>query len=394
MFVASSVRSLPRQWLCSTALVLCGVFSQPAMAVTPESAPGPEYALQVGYLEDAGEGLYEVQVNPENALVMTAVIDRAKASEDLGFVYAFDIETMEPRWKIAMPHQSFSLAQDAANHKLFVGHGKNKPLRISRINVATGELEKTGERLKVQPEGFEGTEGLRHMVYVPEANALFVVYSSTSSEQTGKQKTHKLLVVDPQSLEVIGEVEGAYPSTGYALSYDPAEKMLYTAGQFINKIDPISRQVVGSVDVTKADPAITNILGLAVDSANNRVFAAHNIFRSEGEDDGVYVFDLKTGEQLAFVRTGRGSISVSYDPIRNKAYVANFRAGTISVINGKDYHVSRQFTIGPLPNEMALDSSNNQLFVGLKEVYSPNSSTGDFVAGAKERLLKVNLPVR
>lgn len=394
MFVASSVRSLPRKWLCSTALVLCGVLSQPVVAVTPVKFPGPEYALHVGYLQDAGEGLYEVQVNPENGVVMTAVIDRAQASEDLGYVYAFDIDTMQERWKTAMPHQSFSLAQDAANNTLFVGHGKNKPLRISRVNIATGELEKTGPRLQVQPEGFEGTEGLRHMVYVPEANALFVVYSGTSSEQTGKQKSHKLLVVDPQSLEVIGEVEGAYPSTGYALSYDAAEKVLYTAGQFINKIDPMERKVVGALDLSDANPNITNILDLAVDSAQGRVFAAHNIFRSEGEDDGVYVFDLTTGQQQAFVRTGRGSISVSYDPQRDQAYVANFRAGTISVINGKDYQVSREFTIGPLPNEMALDSANNQLFVGLKEVYSPSSSTGDFVAGAKERLLKVSLPQR
>jgi len=320
------------------------------------------------------------------------VIDRVKAKEDIGYVYAFDSETMQPRWRVRMPHQSFSLAQDRENSKLFIGHAKNNALRISRLDIATGELEYTGERLKVQPDNFEGNQGIRHMAFVPETNELFVVYSSTSSKETGSVNAQKLLVVDPDTLAVKGEVENAYPERGYALFYDEIGKKLYTAGKFIAEIDPVTHKVVRTFDMSKLSPKVENILALTVDHPNQRIFAAHNIFRSEGENDGVYVLDFKTGEQLAFVRSGHGSISVAYDPERNNAYVANFRSGNISVIDGDSYEVTKTFNIGPLPNEMAFDPERSRLYVGLKDVYSTRSSTGDFVAGSKERLLKIDLP--
>ncbi|MDY0206482.1 MAG: hypothetical protein RBR82_07630 [Pseudomonas sp.] len=350
------------------------------------------YALHANYLETTEEGLYEIQVNTSHNVVMTAVIDRLNGENDIGYVYGFDRETLEQKWREVMPHQAFSLAQDLKKNKLFVSHGKNKSLNISRIDIATGKLEKTGERLKVQDPSFEGNEGLRHMVFVPEANALFVGYSSTSSEATGKKNSQRLVVVDPDTLQVIDEVVGAYPSTGYALSYDAKQKMLYTAGSFINEIDPLKRKVVRSLALDKLDPAPQNILALSVDAENKRIFAAHNVFRSEGENDGVYILDLETGNQIDFVRSGRGSISVAYNPALNEAYVANFRAGNLSVIDGETYEVTRSFNVGPLPNEMMLDTQNQNLYVGLKEVYSSRSSTGDFIAGAKERILKVALP--
>lgn len=350
------------------------------------------YTMQVNYLDHANEGLYEIQVNNKYNVVMTAVIDRVESDKDLGYVYAFDTETLAPRWRTQLPHQAFSLAQDRTNDKLFVGLVKNNALRLSRINIATGEVEKTGPRLQVQPEDFKGNEGIRHQVYVPLTNELFVVYSSTSSNETGGINSQRLLVVDPERLEVKSEVIGAFPDTGYALHFDENTNKLYTAGRFINEIDPISKKVTNQLQLDKATPPVGNILALAVDSKKNRIFAAQNIFRSEGESDGVYVLDLKDGTQKDFIRTGRGSISISYDPKRNNVYVTNFRDGSISVVNTENNEIKKAFNIGPLPNEIALDLEKDRLYVGLKEVYSSRSSTGDYVAGAKERLLKIQLP--
>lgn len=366
-------------------------FFSPSFATTPPPKDD-HYTMQVNYLDHANEGLYEIQVNNKYNVVMTAVIDRVESDKDLGYVYAFDTETLAPRWRTQVPHQAFSLAQDRTNDKLFVGLAKNNALRLSRINIATGEVEKTGPRLQVQPENFKGNQGIRHQVYVPLTNELFVVYSSTSSKETGGVNSQKLLVVDPERLEVKSEVIGAFPDTGYALHFDENTNKLYTAGRFINEIDPISKKVTNQLQLDKAMPAVGNILALAVDSKNNRIFAAQNIFRSEGESDGVYVLDLKNGAQQNFIRTGRGSISIGYDPKRNDVYVTNFREGSISVINAEDHKIKKTFRIGPLPNEIALDIEKDRLYVGLKEVYSSRSSTGDFVAGAKERLLKIQLP--
>lgn len=375
------------------ALVMACAMTTHAHATPPATVPVADYTLQVGYLDHAAEGLYEIQYNTPGNLVMTAVIDRAQADQDLGYVYAFDADTLEKRWRLAMQHQAFALAQDRTHNKLFVSHGKNRALSISRVDIATGTLEQTSARLPIQPEDFKGNESLRHMVYVPQVNRLFVSYSATGESSTESGRYHKLLVIDPDTLELVGQVEGAYPRTGYALTYDDTEQRIYTGGSgYINVIDPATLQVVRSLDMSQAEPQAANLLSLGIDHAHKRIFAAQNIFRSEGEQDGLYVFDLETGKQLAFVRSGRGSINVAYNPERDEAYVANFREGTIRVISGKDYSVVRTFDIGPLPNELAYDAAQRRLYVGLKEVYSPRSSTGDFVEGAKERLLKITLP--
>lgn len=352
----------------------------------------PDYALQVTYLDDAKEGLYEVQYNHAHDLVLTAVIDRVQAKKDLGYVYAFDVNSLEQRWRLPVPHQAFALAQDRNHGKLFVTHGKNNAIRISRIDIATGKLEATSDRLALQAADFKGFESLRHMVFVPGVNALFISYSASGQSPEEGERDHRLLVVDADTLKLQGEVEGAFPSTGYGLHYDDTTNLIYTAGTYVNVIDPASRRVVRSLALEGADPKPGNLLSLDVDDAHRRIFAAQNIFRSEGGDDGVYVFDLDSGKQKAFVRTGRGSIAITYNAELDEAYVSNFRDGTISIIDGQTYAVKRTFTVGGLPNEMALDLVKRRLYVGLKDVYSARSSTGDFLAGSKERLLKIDLP--
>lgn len=374
-----------------SALMALALAQAPVQATTPADK-AVDYALQVNYLDDAQEGLYEVQYNHANNLVMTAVINRVQAKEDLGYVYAFDADTLEKRWRLPVPQQAFALAQDRAHGKLFVTHGKNNAIRISRIDIATGKLEATSERLTTQPADFKGFEGLRHMVFVPATNELFVGHSATRQSGEEGERDYKLLAVNADSLELSGEVAGAFPSTGYGLVYDEAKNLIYTSGTYVNVIDPATRSVTRTMALEGADPKPGNILSLAIDNEHGRIFAAQNIFRSEGGDDGVYVFDLISGKQKAFVRTGTGSISVTYNPELNEAYVSNFRVGTISVIDGESYKVKRTFNVGGLPNEMALDVAERRLYVGLKDVYSARSSTGDFLAGSKERLLKIDLP--
>ncbi|MCC2595020.1 hypothetical protein LKR43_01565 [Pusillimonas sp. MFBS29] len=376
-----------------TALMALALVQSPVHATAPKDKPA-DYALRVNYLDDAQEGLYEVQYNHDHDLVMTAVINRVRAKDDLGAVYAFDADTLEKRWRLPVPQQAFALAQDRAHDKLFVTHGKNNAIRISRIDIATGKLEATSERLTRQPSTFKGFESLRHMVFVPATNELFVGYSATRQSGEEGERDYKLLVVNADSLTLQGEVEGAFPGTGYGLIYDEEKNLIYTSGTYVNVIDPATRSISRSLKLEGADPKPGNILSLAVDNTHGRIFAAQNIFRSEGDDDGVYVFDLESGKQLGFVQTGIGSISVTYNPELNEAYVSNFRVGTISVIDGQSYEVKRTFNVGGLPNEMALDVAERRLYVGLKDVYSARSSTGDFLAGSKERLLKIDLPAQ
>lgn len=375
------------------ALMALVLVQAPAQASKP-TATEADYALQINYLDDAQEGLYEVQYNHAHKLVMTAVINRVQAKEDLGYVYAFDADTLEKRWRLSVPQQAFALAQDRTHGKLFVTHGKNNAIRISRIDIATGKLEATSTRLTTQPADFKGFEGLRHMVFVPATNELFVGHSATRQSGEEGERDYKLLVVNADSLTLQDEVEGAFPSTGYGLTYDEEKNLIYTSGTYVNVIDPATRRVSRSLTLESADPKPGNILSLAIDNEHRRIFAAQNIFRSEGGDDGIYVFDLDSGKQKAFVRTGTGSISVTYNPELNEAYVSNFRVGTISVIDGQSYKVKRTFNVGGLPNEMALDIVERRLYVGLKDVYSARSSTGDFLAGSKERLLKIDLPAK
>ncbi|PWF24722.1 YncE family protein [Corticimicrobacter populi] len=378
-----------------TAGLACLLALSSAFGASPPVSDKDRFWMRTNYLQEPEEGVYELQFNAPTGAVFGAAIDRVRRGENRGYLYAFDGETMQIKGRYEMPYRAFSLAQDGAGKWLYVGHTQAASLRVSRVSPQDGKVAVTSERLHVEPSAPQD-EHLRHMVYNDRTGELFVAYIGKVGEGESRQSVYRLLVLDGQTLQLKGEVEGAFPSVGYALTLDPVSQHLYTAGRdYINEIDPVSRQVIRHISLDQTQPRINNLVGLAVDAQGGRIFASQFIHQpddeNEGEQDGLYVFDLKTGAQTAFVPTGEGAVTLAYNRKHDEIYVSNFFGGTIGVVDGKTYQLTKRIPGHVFPNMMAQSADGDALYVGLKQGFSKQWNPEEFVEGAREQVLRISL---
>ncbi len=380
--------------ILTAALALC--LSGAAFSESPPPSTKDRLWMSANYLEHPEEGLYELQYNAPTGLVFASVMDRVRRDDNLGYLYAFDGKTLDIKGRYAMPYRAFSLTQDAKGQWLYVGHTQAASLRISKVDPKTGKVALTSERLHVDPSEPQH-EHLRHVVHSAQTGELFTAYIGSVKENDKYRSFYKLLILDGETLKMKGEVESAFPSVGYALHLDRGTGHIFTAGSdYINEIDPVTRRVVHTIRLDdKIKPRVNNLVGLAVDARGGRIFASQFIHQprpdAKDEQDGLYVFDRNNGKQLAFVPTGKGGVTLSYSPKHNEIYVSNFRSGTISVVDGKTYQITRQIPAHVFPNMMALAADESALYVGLKQGFSKQWNPDEFVEGAKEQILRVTL---
>lgn len=370
--------------------------SSVAFGASPPKSTKDRLWMRTNYLEQPEEGLYELQYNKPSGAVFASVIDRVRRADNIGYLYAFDGQTMEIKGRYRMPYRAFSLAQTAQGKWLYVGHTQAASLRISKVDPLTGAVAVTSERLHVDPSEPEH-EHLRHMVHHEQTDELFVAYIGKITENGKPASAYRLLVLDGKTLKIKGEVEQAFPSVGYSLHMDRSTQHIFTAGaDYINEIDPVARKVIRTIPLDQSvKPRVNNLVGLAVDGKGGRIFASQFIHQprpdAQDERDGLYAFDLKSGKQLAFVPTGEGAVTLAYSPKHDEIYVSNFRSGTISVVSGKDYQITQQIPAHVFPNMMALADDESALYVGLKQGFSKQWNPDQFVEGAKEQILRISL---
>lgn len=352
--------------------------------------------MRTNYLEQPEEGLYELQYNAPTGAVFASVIDRERRADNIGYLYAFDGQSLEIKGRYRMPYRAFSLTQDAQGSWLYIGHTQAASLRISKVDPETGHIVASSERLHVEPSAPQD-EHLRHVIHNEKTGELFVAYIGKVEENDSKHSVYRLLVLDDDTLQIKGEVANAFPSVGYALHQDRHTQHIYTAGSdYINEIDPATHQVIRTIVLDdQVRPRVNNLVGLAVDSRGGRIFASQFIHQPRAdatdERDGLYVFDHDSGRQLAFVPTGTGAVTLAYSAKHDEVYVSNFRSGTISVVDGKTYQIKQQIPAHVFPNMMALAADESALYVGLKQGFSKQWNPEEFVAGAKEQILRISL---
>lgn len=380
--------------ILTATLALC--LSTAAFGASPPSSSKDRLWMSTNYLEHPEEGVYELQYNAPTGQVFASVMDRVRRADNLGYLYAFDGKTLDIKGRYPMPYRAFSLTQDAKGQWLYVGHTQAASLRISKVDPKTGKVVLTSERLHVDPSESK-REHLRHIVHSERTGELFTAYIGNAKENGKNRSFYRLLILDDDTLQIKGEVENAFPSVGYALHMDRGTGRIFTAGSdYINEIDPVTRKVVHTIPLDdKVRPRVNNLVGLAVDAKGDRIFASQFIHQprpdAKDEQDGLYVFDRKSGKQLAFVPTGEGGVTLSYSPKHDEIYVSNFRSGRISVVDGKTYKITQQIPASVFPNMMALAADESALYVGLKQGFNKQWNPEEFVEGAKEQILRVTL---
>ena len=182
-----------------------------ALAIDPPARELTRFALSTNYLEDANEGLYELAYDNSGHHLFVAVTDRMNRAANKGFLYTFNPETLAVERRLEMPYRAFSLALAPTRHRLYVGHTQSASLRISLLDSETGKLLKTSDKLSFNFANAADArfEHLRHMVYSPASDTLFVSYSNMLKSGEGMQPVHKLLKLDGATQALKGEVERA-----------------------------------------------------------------------------------------------------------------------------------------------------------------------------------------
>lgn len=375
------------------ALLLAALLPHPAFAIDPPPREASRFAMKTNYLQEANEGVYELAFDNGDNLLFAAATDRVNRAANKGYLYAFNPATLQVIQRYDMPWRAFSLAMNQPAHVLYVGHTQAASLRISQFDAASGKITRTSPRLSFTTDGAADArfEHLRHMVYSRAANLLFVSYSHMLKTQDGMRPLHKLLMLDGTTLQLKGEVKDAYRGTAYGLTLDEKTQKIYVGGRdYINEIDARTQQVVRTIPLNA--PQLASAQNLIVDSDSGRIFVvAFDHDDRSGPHDGLYIFDLKDGKSLGYVRTGIGANAVRFNPKYNELYVSNFTSGTISVVDGKTWRVTHEFRAPVYPNQMVLSPDMDTLYVGIKEGFNREWDPEVFVEGAKERILRIDL---
>lgn len=375
------------------ALLLATLLPHPAFAIDPPPREASRFAMKTNYLQEANEGVYELAFDNGDNLLFAAATDRVNRAANKGYLYAFNPATLQVIQRYDMPWRAFSLAMNQPAHVLYVGHTQAASLRISQFDAASGKITLTSPRLSFPTDGAADArfEHLRHMVYSRAANLLFVSYSHMLKTQDGMRPLHKLLMLDGTTLQLKGEVKDAYRGTAYGLTLDEKTQKIYVGGRdYINEIDARTQQVVRTIPLNA--PQLASAQNLIVDSDSGRIFVvAFDHDDRSGPHDGLYIFDLKDGKSLGYVRTGVGANAVRFNPKYNELYVSNFTSGTISVVDGKTWRVTHEFRAPVYPNQMVLSPDMDTLYVGIKEGFNREWDPEVFVEGAKERILRIDL---
>ncbi len=375
------------------ALLLAALLPHPAFAIDPPPREASRFAMKTNYLQEANEGVYELAFDNGDNLLFAAATDRVNRAANKGYLYAFNPATLQVIQRYDMPWRAFSLAMNQPAHVLYVGHTQAASLRISQFDAASGKITRTSPRLSFPTDGAADArfEHLRHMVYSRAANLLFVSYSHMLKTKDVMRPLHKLLMLDGTTLQLKGEVKDAYRGTAYGLTLDEKTQKIYVGGRdYVNEIDARTQQVVRTIPLNA--PQLASAQNLIVDSDSGRIFVvAFDHDDRSGPHDGLYIFDLKDGKSLGYVRTGIGANAVRFNPKYNELYVSNFTSGTISVVDGKTWRVTHEFRAPVYPNQMVLSPDMDTLYVGIKEGFNREWDPEVFVEGAKERILRIDL---
>lgn len=315
----------------------------------------------------------------------------------------------------------------------------NKPAPAEPEVKTTGEVKKN---VKVAP-------GLYELVYSPTTKLVYVA-SIGSRQEPGSAK---ILGLDADTLEVKQTISTA-DAPAFGLGINDKTQMIYTSNTRngnVSVVDLKASKVVATINVPDDPKAhlfkvlvdeaknlvyvsvtggrvwvidgktntlshiLTDVgkttIGLALDSAANRLYAINNgsadvavidlearkviaryptgtagpsmvaydakskrLFVSSQDSADLAAIDATSGKVIKTVPTGGGALGVGFNPENNRVYVANRRAGTVTVLDGKSLEIVENLTAGSLPNTVAIDAKGKRAFVTNKAKGGPRGA--------------------
>jgi len=139
------------------------------------------------------------------------------------------------------------------------------------------------------------------------------------------------------------------------LTMDASSRRLYISrGTHVQVINIDSGKLEGDITDLKG------VHGIALDKSANKGYI------SDGRDNSVVVFDLKTLKQTGKVQAGTNPDAILFDPATKRVFAFNGRSGNATVIESKDNSVAATLDLGGKP-EFAVSDGKGKVFVNLED---------------------------
>jgi YVTN family beta-propeller protein len=153
----------------------------------------------------------------------------------------------------------------------------------------------------------------------------------------------------PPSYKVIGKIKiGGVGRWDYSYS-DSANHRLYVShGTQTEVVDTATDKLVGTI------PGTTGVHGIAIAGDLGRGYT------SDGQDNDVTVFDLKTLKVLSKVKTGQNPDSIIYEPVSHRIFTFNGRSSDLTAIDAKTGDViAASVPVGGKPEFAQIDGKGH-----------------------------------
>lgn len=312
-----------------------------------------------------GSGLYELAYSqPDNALFVASAQGR---DEKGGVVYQLDPNDLHKVQTLKNQYKPFGIALDSQNNLLFLGNSRESA--VTAINAKTGaeikhlvldnrQRSETVRPLQVREIVFDAAT---QRLYIPGVGGDSVVW-----------------VVDAKNLTLLNTIEHTGKiATGVALDSENHRLYISNGDGELLVINTNTNTLEKRVKLT--DSGDSALLNISLDKAG------HRLFISDFKQPAVLVVDTRTDKVIHKVAVPE-SLSVLFNPSRDELYVTHRKAGTVSIVNAKDYTVKQTIKAPGLPNSLALSADGKTLFVSVKQPASREKP-----ATAPDEVMRISL---
>ena len=160
----------------------------------------------------------------------------------------------------------------------------------------------------------------------------------------------------PPAYKIVGKIKiGGVGRWDYSYSDSANHRLYISHGTQTEVVDTSTDKLIGTITGT------TGVHGIAIAGDLGRGFI------SDGQDNDVTVFDLKTLKVLSKVKTGQNPDSIIYEPVSHRVYTFNGRSSDLTAIDAKTGNVlAASVPVGGKPEFAQIDGKGH-IFVNIED---------------------------
>ena len=157
----------------------------------------------------------------------------------------------------------------------------------------------------------------------------------------------------------------AYPDN---VAVDAKTKMVYVTtadGNLVYVIDGNANKIVSIIVISNSS---SGECGLGINQRTNKIYVSNvdygtlSVLKAVSRS-GKHPKALLYNSVIATLSVGEDPYSLAVDSNTNMIYVANYKSGTVTVINGSNNSVIKTIKVGKWPIDICVDSKTNMIYV-------------------------------